>query len=268
MIIFGSRAYFRTKRVTQHGFCENCNGFAKLRSYTAMNFVHVYFIPVIPISGRKRNHKMCPKCNTGRELTPDGLEQLLLGLKERSADALVAIQSGDETFGEIHLQTEQADNCVDFLRGAFDYLYAGGEREFCENIVSSLSGPDAAYPREMLGASLATMDGKIDAAIDRYESAATADSSQHAPHAQRGHLLVVRKRREEAIEAYRRALAITTEPGDQVGLHLQIADEQMTLKNFDQAAESYEAAIAIVPDLASDKAVAKSLKKAKKKSGR
>ena len=268
VIIFGTRAYFRTGRVTQHGFCENCNQLAKLRSYTAMNFVHVYFVPLIPISGRQRHHKMCPKCNRGREMSPDALTALINGLKERSADALVAMQSGDATFGEPDPHSGRGDDCVDFLRGAFDYLYAAGEREFCDTVIASLSSHDLAYAREMLAAAMATMDGKIDPAIEHYEAAALADSARPQPLAQRGHLLVTRRRRQEAIDSYQAALQRTGERGGRVGLLMQIADEQMALKQFDAAVDAFESAIAIVPSLAEDKSIAKNLKKARKKSGR
>lgn len=268
MIIFGTRSYFRTKNVSQHGFCANCNRFAKLRSYTAMNFIHVYFIPVIPISARKRTHKTCPKCNTGRELTPVALEQLIVGLKERTADALLALHSGDQTFGEINPDTGQADSCIEFLQGAFDWLFAAAEADFCQSVLASLQAPNTTYAREMLAASLATMRGQLNPAIEHYQNAAIADSKNHQPLVQAAHLLVVAKRRDEAIDRYREAIEKTKQPHERLGIYLNLGEEQINAKRYDEAVDSYEAAIAIQPSVIEDKLVAKALKKARKKSGR
>lgn len=201
-------------------------------------------------------------------MTPAALEELVVGLKDRAADALLALHSGEDTFGEFDPQTGTADRCVSFLAGAFDWLYAAKESDFCRSMVASLQSPDTTFSREMLAASLATMDGKLDQAIANYEAAALADTNAFQPLAQAAHLLVVRKRRDEAIDHYLQALKRADDPGDRIALFLQVGEEQLAAKLYDDATDSYESAVELAPELANDKIIAKSLKKARKKAGR
>ncbi|TWT98311.1 tetratricopeptide repeat protein [Stieleria varia] len=267
IIIFGTRPYFGSARVVQHGFCAHCDQFTKLKSSSPLMFFHLYYLPVIPTRGRRRHHKACSKCNVYQEFEVENYEQVTQSMKDHAADAVVALQSGEEQFVIEGDETGEPTDCVAFLHGAFDWLYAAGENEYCEGLLSQLRDPRAKYASHVLTAAMETMRGRTDAAIESLSAAAASKTDVAYPHQQRAHLLVVRKRRAEAIEAYKAALAQATTPQERLPILLQMVPEQMTAKQFAEAAASYDEIVSLSPELAHDKAIAKSMKKAKKKAG-
>jgi hypothetical protein len=266
VIIFGTRAYFRSNKVSQYGFCNHCDQFAKFSSFDAMRFFHLYYIPLIPTQGSRRNHKMCPKCNVVQLFEPNVFGEIITSLKDQTADAIVALQSGDTTFTDDKPDAEPIE-CVPFLHSVLDWLYAANNVEFCNSILSQLDSPNCRFARSILEAALETMRGNLDKAILAYKDAASVDPASPQPHQLMGHLLIQRNRREEAIDSYKSALALTSDPQIQLGLNIQLADQEMTAKRFADAAASYERAVQIRPELASHAPFAKALKKAKKKAG-
>lgn len=61
-IIFGSRYYFRT--VGQGTFqCPKCQASENYRQRKGRKFIHVFYIPLIPISGAAE-HVRCDQCKT------------------------------------------------------------------------------------------------------------------------------------------------------------------------------------------------------------
>lgn len=230
-------------------------------------FFHLYYLPIIPTRGRRRHHKTCPKCNVYQEFDPEAYDQVTQSMKDHAADALVALHSGDSEFLIDGDESGEPAECVGFLHGAFDWLYAAGEKEFCDGLIQQLSSPETKYAREALNGVLETMRGKLKQAIDSFESAASQRPDAPYAYQQLGHLLVLRKRRPEAVEAYKKALACTPKDEERLGLLVQLVDEQMATKQFAEAAATYDEIERISPEIAADKTIQKGRKKARKKAG-
>ena len=66
-IIFGSRYYFWT---TNHGAfqCPKCQASQQYRHRKGRRFIHVFYIPLIPISG-STEHIKCGGCKTRFKLS-------------------------------------------------------------------------------------------------------------------------------------------------------------------------------------------------------
>jgi tetratricopeptide (TPR) repeat protein len=273
-VIYGTRPYFHSNKVVQHGFCSHCNHFVKATSFDARRFFHLYFIPLIPTEGKRRNHKLCPKCKVSQVFTPEDFNNLILHFKERSADAVIALMDGESTFTETEpgVDGQMPDSAepiqaVPYLFSVFDWLYASGNVGFCEGILQQLTAPKCNYARSMLAANLATMRGDVSGALELYRTAAVAEPANPFPVTQQAFLLVAKKMVPDAIEAYKEAIKRTPQPSEQLGLYAQMVDLQMSQKQFPDAVASYEKLIEIEPRLANEKAISKGLAKARKKAG-
>lgn len=266
MLIYGTNTYFRSNKVTQHGFCSLCSSYAKMRSFTAMLFLHLYFIPVIPIGSRKRSHKLCGKCNQCQQaFEPAVFDSIITRLKDQSADAIVALKSGDATFDSDD-PNEAPIECVPFLHSAIDWLYASNNVAFCESMLSQLTEPECRYAQTMLRGALETYRGKPDDAINTYREASQIQPQSFQPHHARGMLLAARKKTIECIEAYRSAIACAT-PDIEYQLRLELVDIQTAAKQYTDAAATFDWLLAAKPDLLSNKDFMKIVNKNKKKSG-
>ena len=265
MIIYGTRNYFRTQSVTQHGFCTACSRLSKLRSYYASPFVHLYFIPLIPIGVRTRIHKMCDKCSQGQSIEPTAFDSIIARFKDQSADAIIALKSGDVNF-QPDDASEQTIDCVEFLHSVMDWLYASNNIAFCEGMLSQLSEPECRYAQFMLQSTLETFRGKVDNAIQSYEQASQKNPQSYQAHHQRGQLLVARKRVREAIEAYEAAITRATAQ-QQYQLNLELVDIQTAAKMYTEAAARFDGLIATNPELLNNAAFMKLVNKNKKKAG-
>lgn len=265
MLIYGTNTYFRSNKVTQYGFCSLCNSYAKMRSYTAMPFFHLYFIPVIPIGKRKRNHKLCSKCNQCQAFEPAIFDGMITRLKDQSADAVVALKSGDTTF-ESDDPNEPPIECVPFLHSVLDWLYASNNVAFCESILSQLTEPECRYAQTMLRGALETYRGKTDDAINTYREASKLQPQSFQPYHACGLLFAARKKTSESIEAYRAAIACAT-PDIEYQLRLELVDIQTAAKQFAEAAATFDWLLAARPDLLGNKDFMKLVNKNKKKAG-
>ncbi len=272
IIYFGTQLYFRTKKNQIHSFCGNCDEFAKLKSFNAINFFHFYYVPLIPLSRRLRHHRLCPKCKKSQSWDIADHANRTAIVKEQSADAIVALQNGDRTFipttdGQALAAEHQPEDCIAFLREAFEWLYAAGEGAFCFDLVDQLAGDRCLNAKQLLNAFACSMSGKLDLAIDSYQSAATSDPSSTKPLQQAAHLLVVQKRRAEAIGAYTAALKRTSDPAVRLPILVQMLPVLESNKQFAEAVATYEEIFVFSPTLAEDKAWQKAIQKAKKKAG-
>ena len=267
VILYGVRPYFQTKKVVQHGFCHSCGKLARLKSFNANKFFHLYYIPIIPAGRRKRSHQLCNKCNTFREWMLDEFEAKSLQLKERSADAAVALQEGEEFFDYETQEGETPVPCIEYLQSAMYWLFAAGEAEFCEGLIRQLSGNPCKFANELLSGHLETSKGKFDSAINHFQSATLSDPASPQPLQFAGHLLVVRRRRDEAIAAYQSALAKMTETGQKLGLLLELIPLLESAKNYAKAVEAYDQMRELAPAMATDKKFQKVYQKLRKKAG-
>ncbi len=265
MIIFGTRAYFRTNKVVQHGFCENCNAFGKLQSYNSTNCFHLYFIPIVPIEGRRRTHQMCNKCNFGRAYELPVFEQLLSRLKERSADAVVALLSGEATI-PMDDPNRPPIECVGLLHDVVSWLYAANDSEFCQGVLAQLNEPKLRYAQVMTRAAIETAQGNIDAALGSYGEANLDAPKASEPHIFKGRLLRSRKRFDEAIASFQKACSLAS-PKTEFDLRLQLVDIQTEGKKYADSVATLDWLLDKKPELQSNKPFMAMLKTARKKAG-
>ena len=95
MIVYGSRMYFKRQVVKSWGSCQFCGNYGKQRSYQAMKFGHVYFIPIIPLGGRAQVLNECANCDMGSHIPVKELEPRVESLKEQFMTWINEIQDGN-----------------------------------------------------------------------------------------------------------------------------------------------------------------------------
>jgi tetratricopeptide (TPR) repeat protein len=264
-IIFGTRAYFRRNRVTQYSICPQCSQFARMQSFSAMRFFHLYYIPLIPIEGYRRNHKLCSRCNHGRTFTTDAYEVYTQQWKEDSAEAILALQEGDERFNSN--ENSPPVDCVAYLRQAIDWLVAAKEKDFCQGLVDQLASPTQRYARSMLQAELNLAQNQVDIALASYVDAASAKPASFEPHYARARLLARKSRYSDSIAAFQQACKLANDPAIVYDLELEMVDQQVLAKQWKEAFDTYQRIIAYRPELATHPPFAKLVAKAKKKAG-
>jgi tetratricopeptide (TPR) repeat protein len=210
---------------------------------------------------------MCPKCKQGYLYEPEAFEGIISTLKEQAADAVIALQNGERSFTTDQANGEPLD-CVAFLQNVLEWIYASNQADFVRGIIEQLAGPNCRYAHTMLTGTLETMRGKTDKAIDAYSSASAVEPKSAAPFQQRAMLLVQRRRHDEAIDAMQGAVAADNlDPQVKVGILAQMAEQQMIVKRFADAVDSYEQLLRLRPDLGQDPTLSKAFRKAKKKAG-
>jgi tetratricopeptide (TPR) repeat protein len=246
------------------GFCSFCGRFVKFRSWSGMKFFHLYFIPLIPLGGRMRNHKMCTKCSMLREISVEEFEATIERLKEFSAHAILSLHNGDTTFSMDQAPSEPI-NSLEFLIGAVDWFQSINETEFNQGIAEQLNRPTLGFANAMLNAQLETMAGRLDQAIQRYLEA-SSQSSVADPHLMRAQLQIEKRRIAEAIESLKAALKLVENTPQELGVRLQLAAQHMTVKDYAEASQHYDKVLQLQPAYLNDKAFMKEVNKAKKKS--
>ncbi len=264
-IVFGSRAYFRTNKVVRHGFCLFCNRFAKLQSFDARTCFHLYYIPLIPTEGRRRNHDICSVCSQGQTYEPETFEQIIENFRERSADAIIALKNREQTIPSGNLDQDPIE-CIPYLHSAIDWFYAANDRDFCESILAQLNDPQLRFAQAMTRAALETAQGSIDEAIESYSNAIQANSKSVAALRSQAQLLGEKKRYDECLAAYQAACAASDE-ATKYALMLELVDFQMTAKKHMEAATTYDWLLQANPDLEDNKKFMKLVNTARKKAG-
>ncbi|MCU0712849.1 MAG: hypothetical protein MUC43_12380 [Pirellula sp.] len=266
IIIWGSRPYFRKNKAYQKGFCANCGRFAGFSSYDAITFFYLYYIPLIPLSKRKRFHKMCSLCSVAQELDLESFEGIIQNLKANSAEAVLALSDGEKTFLLEGDDSEPIDAAT-YLLGAADWLYASGNKDFCVSIVGQLAEGSGRFTQSMLLAYMRTMDGKLQEAIDHYNTATQIDNTRYEPYQYKGTLEAETKQLEAAIASYQQVMKKTTDGSVQLTIGLNLVEFQKQCKQFVEASATYDRLLELHPPLANDKSFMKGVAKVKKKAG-
>lgn len=266
IIIWGSRPYFRKNKAYQKGFCDNCGRFAGFSSYDAMTFFYLYYIPLIPLSKRKRFHKMCSFCSVAQEIDLESFQHIIQNLKSNSAEAVLALSEGDKTFC---LEGEEAEptDAANYLLSAADWLYASGNKDFCVSIVGQLTDGSGRYAQSMLLAYMRTMDGKLQEAIDHYNTATQIDDSRYEPYQFKGTLEAETKQLDAAIASYQQVMKKSTNGPILLSVALNLAELQKQCKQFAEAAATYDRILELHPPFVNDKSFMKGVAKVKKKAG-
>lgn len=266
IIIWGSRPYFRKNKAHQKGFCPHCGRFGGFSSFDAMTFFYLYYIPLIPMSKRKRFHKMCSHCSMTQQIEIESFNDIIQSLKSNSAEAVLAILDGEKTFSLEGDDSEPID-AANYLLGAADWLYASGNKDFCVSIVGQLADPVGRFTQAMLLAHMRTMDGKLQEAIDHYNSATQIDASRYEPYQYKGSLEAETKQLEAAIASYQQVMKKAAEGTTQLSIGLQLVELQKQCKQFVEAVATYDRLLELHPPFANDKSFMKGVAKVKKKAG-
>ena len=283
IIIFGTRTYFASNKVRQHAFCDHCGNFAAQKSFTAMTFFHLYYIPLIPTQGKRRHHKSCSSCRQELVFEPETHEALSLRVKERSADAIVALHEGQTKFREVaggefgeNLDVDGGGDagdeltpCGPFLRGAVDWFFASGEADFCRSVVEQLSHPEHQSIRHMVAGDLAMYESRYDDALSAYHAATGARDADGqpdpAPYMAAGNLLMHTGKLEPAITVYEKLLKDIDDVTWTASVRNTLAGLYFQTRRYREAVETMDALMKQHPELTADRAFMKKYNKAVKK---
>jgi len=267
LIIWGQKPYFKTKKVKSHGFCSQCQQFGKRYSFHARTFFHLYYIPLFPVSARIRHHQCCAKCSKYVPFPEEQFDGLVASLKERSADALLALADGESTVVFNGERESEPVDCVSYLVDVIDWLHDAGEQEFVDNLIARLGQPQHLILQEMMQAELLRIQGRRREAIDQFQGVMSKRGAHPVAARRVAFLLTVEKRHIESAEAWDKALSVETDPHQRVGLLALRVDSLMAGKQWPEAVKAYDSLFAAQPSIADDKAIKKLYAKAKKKAG-
>ncbi len=266
IIIWGTRPYFKTNKVTQYKFCDNCQQYTKIANYHARRFFHLYYIPLIPTTKRQRYHQICTKCELGEQLEDESFVAMQDRMKSWSADAIVAVQNGEEETPSL-ANPQEMFNCVSLLEYTFESLYAAGDVAFCNNVIQQLHNAGSRYHAAMSKAYLEVLSGNLAVAETIYEQAAYDNPKSYMPHYWRGRILAELGKKPAAIQALTHAVPLAEEVSMKVTILLLRAKQQLELKQYQESVDSYAEALSFNPELHYNAYFQKNYKKAKKKAG-
>jgi tetratricopeptide (TPR) repeat protein len=229
-----------------------------------MNFFHLYYLPVIPLGRRQRTHKYCSKCNMTQQIDTDAFDALIHELKENAANAVLAIQEGEET---VELEGAPPTDALEMLEGAIDWFYSSNDHDFNQGILDQLNHPKCRYAEAMLRAYSNTMAGKLDHAIDDYAAAIQASPKRHVPYVRQANLMIENRKVDQAIAVYQAGAKLAEGLPDELAIHIFLAHHLMNRKRFDEAHKVHCRIVELHPPMMNDRQFAKGFAKAKKKSG-
>ncbi len=268
ILIAGTRAYFRTQSVTSYGFCVHCGRFVRRRSYFARNFLHLYYVPLIPQGPRQRFHQVCPKCHTSVTIEVEAFQNAVTGLKGRCAEALMTlIEGGREVQFTEAAPDEPPVDAVRFLVEVSDWLHDAGEAEFLQSIVEKLRASGQSAVADLLDAERMRLAGRRREAIEALQSIVARDSSDTTTAGRLAPLLSVVRRHSEAADAWA-MVAAGLPPEEQIPPLANQFDCLMSAGRHDDAVDVGEKLLEMQPTLAGDRQFDRAMTKAKKKSGR
>jgi tetratricopeptide (TPR) repeat protein len=192
-------------------------------------------------------------------------EQVVGRLKERSADAIVALLSGENTIPPDEPNRPPVD-CVGLLHDVVDWLFAANDAEFCQGLVAQLGAPNLRYAQVMTRAAIETAQGNIEAALGSYHEANLDNPKAYEPYYFSGRLLRAKKRFDEAIASVQKACSLVS-PEIEFDLRLQLVDFQTDGKKHADAVATFDWLLAKKPELQSNKPFMALVKTARKKAG-
>ncbi len=77
IIIYGVKRKLKEEKSLGVQFCPNCGKQVELQLTREKVYGHVYYIPLLPMSGWKV--KLCPNCGVAAKLTPEEYKALKQG---------------------------------------------------------------------------------------------------------------------------------------------------------------------------------------------
>jgi tetratricopeptide (TPR) repeat protein len=235
-----------------------------MRSYDAMKFFHLYYVPAIPLAGRKRFHKECSRCHAVQEINRESYAKTIETIKLNAANAILALEEGESSFA-MEGGSDQPVDAVDYLVSTIDWLYASQNKDFCQHLIAQLANKK--YPYAMLQGASQCSEGKLDQAIEHYQAAHRAEPNRVEPLESCGMLQWERRHFEAAAQTFKLVLARLDDPRQRLITQIRVAELQFLAKSYADSAATYAELLSQYPALANDKSFMKSVTKAKKKAG-
>jgi hypothetical protein len=265
-VIYGTRAYFRRNQVTTFNFCEYCSVHGKLSSFDGRNFFHLYFIPLIPLGSRKRNHQSCPRCNAVQDFDLPHFEQVRQNVKQDTAECLGAILA-DERTCMIEADDHGGEIEVDALRhmhATQPWLRSAGDNDFIKECLSKLKDPRHSYQNYILHAQLAAISGDRLGAIAQYSQATINRPDDPFAYEQLAILYPLDKQYAKAEENWKKAMQLIPE-NERYRCWFGLVEALMQQSKFEEAVDIYQRIFAWNPNLGNDPKLKAGFKKAQKK---
>lgn len=263
MIVYGSRIYGRKDLVQGWGYCLNCGKYGKNSSYTGRKWVHLYFIPLVPLGRRSRIVMECKKCSHGLHYVAKDLPETIRILRESTGGAMTALLAGEKKFNNNNTGNEEMAS--GFLAGAVGLLLSLQEDDYLNILIGVMQEKKLTFAYHMvLGASL-EFRGNLDAAVIAYKDAISYDSDDAQAYISLGAAYVMKSEIEDAREAYEKALELSEDKFQVIQILLGIYEDT---KDYLKLAEAYEACFELVPGLSQDKKILKAYRKSCDRAGR
>jgi tetratricopeptide (TPR) repeat protein len=211
---------------------------------------------------------MCSKCNQYLEISPEQFDDLVVTLKARCAEAIVALTEGETTLTfEAGNSESEPIGCVEYLVDAVDWLYDADEQAFVDGVVEKLRLTNQVFAQESIQAELLRIQGRRREAIDRMHAIISDHGVQSITAKRVATLLTVEKRHLESAEAWRKALSVETDDRHKVRLLAARVDALMSAKQWAEAVKVYDELFSVAPTIANDRAIQKLYAKARNKAG-
>ena len=262
MIIYGSRMYFKKNLVNSFGRCQYCGSYSKQRSYQAIKFGHIYFIPLIPLGSKSQVLNECRSCDMGAHIKMQDLDPMVDSLAERFKDWIIEIQDGNH---EIEAgENGEKINGGELIAGILEELYCLKEIENVDSITTILDSNNMGYEKAMVMGRWHEIQGKLDEAKQEYESAHRIAPDRTLPLYQLGLAAVNSNDQVTAESAFSRYTKL--EPED-ASPWIELAGMYEGKKDWPNIIRTYDEIYTLAPDVIPDKGMKKLYKKACKKSG-
>lgn len=240
VIVFGILHLFKRSRLEDRDWCERCLRRRRLMTYTAWEFAHVYYIPLIPL-GPLHIIRKCPTCHRFGKMNAGKARQAADAAYEAAQEALTA--------GKLDDALTSIDLCA---------MYGGVDR--AGEFLAKLDASDVRV-LETHG-TLLHMRRRFAEAESKLRQAVSVSPDNVAAHIALGKTLLESKRVDEGLNELRRAAELA--PKD-VDIRCVLKEELERRKRWEELRIVLEEIAAITPEMLEDKAFRKLLAKVRKK---
>ncbi len=261
MIIYGTSMVGKKRKVSGWGRCEHCGKTAKLRSYRARPWGHLYFIPLIPAGKRKAILRECSQCKRGLHMEEPNADQLAAALRADVEKYLAALLAGHD---KVMMENGEVV-CLDGLMDSVDLLHHLDEGHQLDLVLAALRAKNHPRVAALMEAVWMESRGQTEEALLAY---AAETRSTDAPtlawlrHAFLAHDL---KRYPEALESATEASHRLGNPPGLLGLFISLHE---AMGEDGPLVEAVERLFGESPQAECDPKTAKAYKKACKRLGR
>ena len=253
--------YGRKNLVRGWGHCDSCGEYSRRKNYTGRKWGHLYYLPLVPCSGRLRVTHECGKCGYGFHLPAREVPALLASLAQTADEAMNLLMAGEDTIDDDGTPTP----CVESLIGDAELFHGLGASERVEWIVTTLRDRGLAYAHAMVHGKMLELEGDLDGAQSLYAKAVADHPDDERALRAMGSVSLLTGDYERALDALGKVFELSEDREDRLGLRQIMIGLHEEMGDYDQAIEQYEQCFELSPKLAKDKKFKKAYNKACKK---